>query len=88
MAKVYAITCYKTDKQTGKRQEYMANSAVWRKREDALAEAERHANQFKGGQVTPIRQYNTQNGKTRIIAYQWDNETTSFQYAVYEWPVL
>lgn len=86
MAKVYAITCYRIDKATGKQQEYTANSAVWRKRDSALAECRRHLFNKEG--YEPVIQTNTQTGVQTIIGYKWTGKDTEVTYIVNEWPVL
>lgn len=84
MAKVYAITCYRRDKQTGKQKEYMANSAVWRKRDDALAEVRRQIGDRNYENVTST---NIRTGKETVLGYRYECKDENVEYIVFEWPV-
>lgn len=85
MAKVYAITCYRTDKKSGKRQEYIPNYAVWRKRDHAVLECARHLENYDG--CAPVIEINCKTGVETIIGYKYENADTLIEYIVYGWSV-
>ena len=83
--KVYAIAYYRSDKATGKRTSDMANSAVWRKHEAALAECRRHLENRDG--VEPVVCVNTKTGKETVVGYRWQGKDVTLEFLVCEWPV-
>lgn len=85
--KVFAIYVTRTNKETGRVTETLANSAVWRNRYDALAECRRQLEEFSHYIYESIIETNTRTGKQTVIGYKWSDGTRVIEYMTCEWPV-